>query len=96
MVAKCLRSIPSSAWSLQYNLFLSDGKQMSAILHLCAHVYNPTTTAWRDVAVTFNVVDLILADDGAGTQQQPQRCRMQMFVKTLTGKTITLDVDSGE
>jgi ubiquitin len=91
--AKCLYGI-ANAWSLQYNLALETGAKgaLNALLHLNAHLTNPTTQAWRGVRVRFHVLDLILADEGVAP---PQRGGMQIFVKTLTGKTITLDVEAG-
>jgi ubiquitin len=91
--AKCLYGI-ANAWSLQYNLALETGAKgaLNALLHLNAHLTNPTTQAWRGVRVRFHVLDLILADE---TVAAPQRGGMQIFVKTLTGKTITLDVEAG-
>jgi large subunit ribosomal protein L40e len=91
--AKCLYGI-ANAWSLQYNLALETGAKgaLNALLHLNAHLTNPTTQAWRGVRVRFHVLDLILADEAVAA---PQRGGMQIFVKTLTGKTITLDVEAG-
>jgi ubiquitin-large subunit ribosomal protein L40e len=88
--AKCLRAI-SDAWTLQYNLELAtvDG-QLKAVLNLVTHLTNPTSQAWRDVSVRFHVLDLLLVDEQSAA---PQRGGMQLFVKTTTGKTITLDVE---
>jgi large subunit ribosomal protein L40e len=90
--AKCLYGI-ANAWTLQYNLALEAGAKgaLNAKLHLNAHLTNPTTQAWRGVRVRFHVLDLMLADEAAAP---PQRGGMQIFVKTLTGKTITLDVEA--
>jgi ubiquitin len=89
--AKCLRAI-SDAWTLQYNLELATAVngQVKAVLSLVTHLVNPTSQAWRDVSVRFHVLDLLLVDEQSAA---PQRGGMQLFVKTTTGKTITLDVE---
>ena len=76
------------------------GEHVFIALHALATVTNATDEDWREVTLKLvsgdiQILDEKVAGDGAGSQPRPAG-RMQLFVKTLTGKTITLDVDASD
>jgi ubiquitin len=79
-------------------------------LHVLGNVRNPTDQDWSNVKLSLvaneiNILSKVTkSSSGAGTQKALQEARqkyygggcMQIFVKTLTGKTVTLEVEASD
>jgi len=74
------------------------------MLHTFGHVKNSTDDNWVDVELDLVANELSILTLGAEPARQELAkilkssggCTMQIFIKTLTGKTVTLDVDAGD
>jgi len=93
-------------WNSAYRIFITNTKDsenkitdVDIKLQALALIKNPTDEDWVDVKVSLvSGVIQILDDDptGATKKKAVSMAGMQVFVKTLTGKTITLDVEASD
>ncbi len=100
----------TTEWKCLYKLHITTDQKDSNIekhlvpLTLYASVQNPTGEDWENVTMTFiaNELELInnkkssdkVQNTGSSKSNASQLGCINIFVKTLTGKTITLDVDA--
>ena len=96
----------TSEWKCLYRLEINTNAKNDAqtvSLALYALVQNPTTEDWIDVTITFIANELELIKNTIKKVDSSTKSKatvaslsggcMQIFIKTLTGKTITLEVD---
>lgn len=101
----------TSEWKCLYRLEIDTenikGSKTTVPLTLYALVQNPTTEDWINVTITFiaNELELIKKVDKkisnlrSKTEEKEKKYGgggMQVFVKTLTGKTVTVDVEPSD
>lgn len=87
----------SSEWNSAYRLFITNSEKGPLFkLQALALIRNTTDEDWTDVKVSLiSGVIQILDDDAVGGSKKREPSQIiNLFVKTLTGKTITLDVRS--
>lgn len=100
----------TSEWKCLYKLHVSNDENNSHIfpLTLYALIQNPTTEDWNDVTMTFIANELQLIKEKKPvpkpknvTDEKAKKSKdrsgggsMQIFIKTLTGKTITIEADA--
>jgi len=92
----------TAEWKCLYKLYINENQNKIVPLTLYALVQNPTTEDWQNVTMTFIANELeLIKDKKVGQKVSTTKSKMvnseegcmQIFVKTLTGKTITLEVD---
>ena len=91
-------------WKCSYRLEVAKEEQVSAVvLHLLGNVHNPTSDDWEQVSLSLVANELEMLGGKtlpAPTQQKTTSSSYggchQIFIKTLTGKTVTLDVASSD
>lgn len=100
----------TAEWKCLYKLYVTKEQTNFVSLTLYALVQNPTTEDWENVTMTFIANELELIKEKKGAEKAKAQAAknkmvkkeeesglgsMQIFVKTLTGKTITLEVEPG-
>ena len=92
----------SKEWKCFYRLDVTKDKD-DAILHVSARVNNDSSDPWENIELVLvaNELEILTSKSNNAANSVNKRGggggggSMQIFVKTLTGKTITLDVSSG-
>ena len=83
------------------------GKESDIVFKSLASVHNSSTEDWNDINLTLVANELTVIERSTNSQHmmsymgwvKKKRAgggSMQIFIKTLTGKTVTLDVDSND
>uniref|UniRef100_A0A7S3G8V8 Ubiquitin-like domain-containing protein n=1 Tax=Palpitomonas bilix TaxID=652834 RepID=A0A7S3G8V8_9EUKA len=89
----------ANPWKSLYRLNITSGNGEEAkagyTLQALAEIHNGTADDWNDIAVTLVVGSISVLESEEVVQSQQKAGLGRLYIKTLTGKTITIDVNLG-